>query len=240
MRTALEKAAVRLEILTGRLRACGQHELMDEAEMFVYEARRALASAPATEAGGRVNWQAIAERRKNVIEGLFAALERIKAVSHRGAYGQRYLQHDASQMAEIAQEAYDTAMASAVDILRSIDERRALTAPVDARPDPAADLCMKPDCRNPNCDQHGIHAWPDRRESAAPADAREAGREIADVTDDDSLYDWFGPRRRAAMAVIEAAQTYITDAHLLNFLALEKALDALNADARPETGEPAS
>lgn len=184
MRTALEKAAVRLEILTGRLRACGQHELMDEAEMFVYEARRALASAPATEAGGRVNWQAIAERRKNVIEGLFAALERIKAVSHRGAYGQRYLQHDASQMAEIAQEAYDTAMASAVDILRSIDERRALTA---------------------------------------PADAREAGRE----------------------RVIQMVKVYDADPNILTFLRLREAVTALNeldadADARPETGEPAS
>ena len=43
---ALKLAAVRLEILTGRARAChevtGMHELMDEAEMFCQEAKQAL------------------------------------------------------------------------------------------------------------------------------------------------------------------------------------------------------
>ena len=43
---ALEWAAVRLEILTGRMRAChqetGKHELLDEAEAFCGEARSAL------------------------------------------------------------------------------------------------------------------------------------------------------------------------------------------------------
>lgn len=42
----LEHAAVRLEILTGRMRACheetGNHGLLDEAEMFCKEARAAL------------------------------------------------------------------------------------------------------------------------------------------------------------------------------------------------------
>ena len=46
LREALWKAAVRLEILTGRMRGChaetGRHELMDEAEMFCAEARAAL------------------------------------------------------------------------------------------------------------------------------------------------------------------------------------------------------
>ena len=46
LRGALELAAVRLEILTGRMRAChqetGKHELMDEAESFCREARAAL------------------------------------------------------------------------------------------------------------------------------------------------------------------------------------------------------
>lgn len=46
MEKALGLAAVRLEILTGRMRACheetGQHELLDEAEAFCREARTAL------------------------------------------------------------------------------------------------------------------------------------------------------------------------------------------------------
>ena len=43
---ALWLAGIRLEILTGRIRACheetGAHELLDEAEMFCYEAKQAL------------------------------------------------------------------------------------------------------------------------------------------------------------------------------------------------------
>lgn len=43
---ALKLSAVRLEILTGRLKACneetGKHELIDEAESFCIEAREAL------------------------------------------------------------------------------------------------------------------------------------------------------------------------------------------------------
>lgn len=46
LRLALWYAAVRLEILTGRARACheetGRHELLDEAESFCEEARAAL------------------------------------------------------------------------------------------------------------------------------------------------------------------------------------------------------
>lgn len=36
-------AKIRLGILTDRMRACGQHELLEEAEMFVSEAEEALA-----------------------------------------------------------------------------------------------------------------------------------------------------------------------------------------------------
>lgn len=54
LREALRLAAVRLDICTGRMRGChektGNHELLDEAEMFVSEARAALA-ATATSAG---------------------------------------------------------------------------------------------------------------------------------------------------------------------------------------------
>ncbi len=46
LRSALRLAAVRLEILTDRMRGChaetGKHELLDEAEMFCREARAAL------------------------------------------------------------------------------------------------------------------------------------------------------------------------------------------------------
>lgn len=44
---ALRVASIRLEILTGRMRSCreetGQHDLIDEAEMFVEEAVKAVA-----------------------------------------------------------------------------------------------------------------------------------------------------------------------------------------------------
>ena len=39
---ALKLAATRLEILTGRMRACGNHELLEEAVMFCEEARASL------------------------------------------------------------------------------------------------------------------------------------------------------------------------------------------------------
>lgn len=49
LREAQRLAAIRLGILTGRMRAChaetGRHELLDEAEMFEQEARAALAAA---------------------------------------------------------------------------------------------------------------------------------------------------------------------------------------------------
>lgn len=45
-RVALELAAIRLQIMEGRARGCheetGNHELMEEAEMFTAEAREAL------------------------------------------------------------------------------------------------------------------------------------------------------------------------------------------------------
>lgn len=46
LRDALIRASVHLEILTGRMRACheetGNHELLDEAEAFCAETRKAL------------------------------------------------------------------------------------------------------------------------------------------------------------------------------------------------------
>ena len=46
LEAALRLAATRLEILTGRMRGCheetGKHELLDEAEAFCDEARKAL------------------------------------------------------------------------------------------------------------------------------------------------------------------------------------------------------
>lgn len=46
LREALSAAAVRLELLTDRMRGCheatGKHELLDEAEAFATEAREAL------------------------------------------------------------------------------------------------------------------------------------------------------------------------------------------------------
>ena len=54
LRGALELAAVRLEILTGRMRAChqetGQHELLDEADSFCREAREATRITPSAAA----------------------------------------------------------------------------------------------------------------------------------------------------------------------------------------------
>lgn len=54
---ALRLAATRLEILTGRMRACreetGQHELLSEAEAFCAEALEALPPADTARAGGR-------------------------------------------------------------------------------------------------------------------------------------------------------------------------------------------
>jgi hypothetical protein len=51
LREALRLAAIRLEILTGRMRACheetGNHELIEEAEMFVEEAKAASSSVAA-------------------------------------------------------------------------------------------------------------------------------------------------------------------------------------------------
>lgn len=50
LRAALQLAAIRLEILTGRMRACHEetraHELLAEAEMFCTEARQALEPPP--------------------------------------------------------------------------------------------------------------------------------------------------------------------------------------------------
>lgn len=47
LKADLKVAAIRLEILTGRMRAChqttGEHALLFEAEMFVLEAKAALA-----------------------------------------------------------------------------------------------------------------------------------------------------------------------------------------------------
>jgi hypothetical protein len=51
LRRELELAAVRLEILTGRMRGCheetGRHELIEEAEAFCVETRAALAARKA-------------------------------------------------------------------------------------------------------------------------------------------------------------------------------------------------
>jgi hypothetical protein len=67
---ALEMAAVRLEILTGRMRACreetGQHDLIDEAEAFCLEARADLKKLAAPASAASATTRSRRRRERNV------------------------------------------------------------------------------------------------------------------------------------------------------------------------------